>query len=106
MGTKQVITGTYAGPFMGSPLELDITALKGDSVFGRSKHRDQERALAGIRSGAAGGFRFSLREPGDSPFDGTFEMTLDTAQGVLTGSWTPLDNAELSETAFKLKQRR
>lgn len=100
------VSGKYAGPFMGSPLELEIGNIRGDSVWGRSLHKDQERALAGTRTPAASGFAIVLYEPGDSPYDGSFRMVLDTISGTLEGTWKPKNNPDLSETAFALKRVR
>jgi len=48
-------------------------------------------------------FTFLLNEPGDHPFDGKFNFSIDTTTFVLSGTWTPLNDKSLSTKTFTLK---
>lgn len=97
------LEGIYEGDFGGSGnIQIVLSDVTGTNAVGYSLHKGLKRAISGKMSPAANGFEFQLPEPGDNPYDGTFNFRIDTATFKLTGSWEPVNNKKLSAVAFVL----
>lgn len=97
--------GTYAGSFDQGFITIVLNYINGKNVSGYNLHKGVRRSINGNLLQDANGFKFSLKEPGDNPFDGTFTFTIDTSKFAVTGVWIPFDSTKTkSKTVALLKQ--
>ena len=52
-----------------------------------------------------GKYEFFLKEPGDDPYDGIFEFTVDLNSSSLSGRWTPWEERGNSTRQYTLNKR-
>lgn len=97
------IEGVYEGDFGGSGnIRIVLSQVSGSHVRGHSLHKGLRRPISGTISPADYGFSCQLAEPGDNPYDGVFNLKIDTTSFKLAGSWDPVDRNKLSPVAFVL----
>ena len=63
------------------------------------------RNINGELSEQNGKFSFVLKEPGDNPYDGVFEFSIDTVNFKLTGWWKPFDSSKVRSKELKLDRK-
>jgi hypothetical protein len=51
-----------------------------------------------------GSYAFELQEPGDNPYDGLFQFSINPETLVLQGSWTPANNQSLTAKTYTLRK--
>ena len=98
------LQGTYRGDFDGSDISLVLRYVTGRHAAGYNIHKGLRRNMSGSMKPTSNGFSFTLSEPGDNPYDGVFNFTLDTSTLQITGNWKPADTRNLTEKEFVLKR--
>lgn len=83
------------------PLFLYINFHNAYHVAGYDQHKGLKRNVSGNVVQNGDHWKLTLREPGDNPFDGVFELDIDTA-GNGHGTWTPNDKQRLKPHKFSL----
>ena len=77
-------------------LALVLDEMREDNTFtAHSVAAGNERLVTGTWSAVGKGFHLMGKEPGDKPIDGVFDMTLNTADASVMGTWQ--SNAAHSE---------
>lgn len=103
-----VFVGTYSGMFSGSTIVIYLEAVQDGRAMGYNIHRNLKRTLSGtyeLESGTSL-YKFKLLEPGDSEFDGSFEMLIDTLQFNGSGTWVPKPGSKLSPISFAFAKEK
>lgn len=99
--------GSYVGNFDQGFITVVLNYINGKTVSGYNLHKGLRRSINGTLQPDANGYKFILKEPGDNPYDGTFECTIDTTKFRMEGMWNPFD---ISKTKAKkvslLKQEK
>jgi YARHG domain len=87
----------------GNAISVIITKVDFDSIWGRSVCAGNERPIVGsARASENGSIDITMFEPGDDPYDGTFELTFVVDSSHLIGTWTPY-NKQLEMKPVLLK---
>jgi hypothetical protein len=100
--------GAYSGMFSGSVIVIYLETVQDGKATGYNIHRNLKRPLSGtyeLVSGASN-YKFILLEPGDSEFDGSFEMLIDTIQFNGSGTWVPKPGSKLSPISFSFAKEK
>ena len=97
--------GTYNGNFDDGFITVVLNYVQGKNVSGYNLHKGQRRSINGTLEAATNGYKFILKEPGDNPYDGTFEFTIDTANFSLAGLWKPFDAAKTNTKKLSLQKQ-
>ena len=80
--------GCYIGAFGEKKVTVCLDKIVGGSVTGYSVVGGNERAFSGwYKPANAGGFELQVKEPGDDPTDGVFNLHCEDQ--TLIGSWIP-----------------
>ena len=98
------LEGAYIGDFGGSDIRIFLAHVTGRHATGYNLLKGLRRNISGTMQQTGGTFTFSLNEPGDHPFDGKFNFTIDTTTFTLSGTWTPLNDKSLTSKTFTLKK--
>ncbi len=98
------LQGIYSGDFGGSVIHLSLRLATGRNAVGYTIHKGLKRNFSGQMEVADRGFHLLLKEPGNNPYDGVFDVKLDTTLHTITGNWTPKNNAKLKTITFVLKK--
>ena len=99
--------GTYQGDFGGTgDIRIVLRHVTGTHAIGYNLHKGLRRNMSGTmeEDKQFNVYSFILNEPGDNPYDGTFDFSISPAGTELTGSWKPLNNKDLKEKKFILKK--
>ena len=99
-----LLQGVYSGDFGGSIIHLSLRLVTGRNAVGYTVHKGLKRNFSGAMEVAENGFHFLLKEPGNNPYDGVFDIKLDTSSLTITGNWTPKNNKDLKQVNFVLKK--
>lgn len=94
--------GTYTGSFDQGFITIVLNYISGKNVSGYNLHKGSRRNINGTLQADAANYKFILKEPGDNPFDGTFEFTIDTATFTMNGNWSPNDPSRTSSKKLNL----
>ncbi len=94
--------GAYTGNFDQGFITIVLNYIKGKNVSGYNLHKGLRRNINGNLHSDINGFKFILKEPGDNPFDGTFEFTIDTLKFALAGMWIPFDSIKTKSKVLAL----
>lgn len=97
--------GSYKGNFDQGFITVVLNYVNGKNVSGYNLHKGTRRNINGSVMQDASGFKFIVKEPGDNPFDGTFEFTIDTATFSLNGIWTPNDSSKTKAKQLALNKQ-
>lgn len=95
------IRGTYTGDFKGTPVSITLNYVTDVRASGYNVHKGLTRNLSGTVEATPAGLHLRLSEPGNNPFDGTFDLVIDTATWTGKGTWTPLKKGEVTTFAVK-----
>lgn len=96
------LEGIYSGDFGGSDIHVSLRHVNGKHAMGYSIHKGLKRNFYGNMRQEANGFSFKLNEPGNNPYDGTFDFVLDTATMTIKGSWKPNDAQKAQAKTYQL----
>ena len=105
-GSEDKRLGYWVGSFGKNKINLTITDIRDGNMQGYSVCAGNFRPLQGtIVKQEDGTFEGVLKEPGDDPYDGTFNFVLDPKNDVLTGRWAPFKSEGNTPKAFTLVKR-
>src|SRR5579872_3415897 len=96
--------GSYSGQFKNGLLTLVINYVSGNTVSGYDLHKGLRRNVNGRIAERDGQYSLVLKEPGGSPFDGTFFLSLDKNAAKITGKWVPTDSSKVKPGSLSLKR--
>lgn len=97
--------GSYSGPFGDNKITVIISAIKGDSVSGRSIVAGNDRPFAGSFTETDEAIEITAQEPGDDAHDGNFTLHMQKDNyDQLTGRWTAY-NTKLGSKQFLLARK-
>ncbi|WP_286915442.1 YARHG domain-containing protein [Flavobacterium sp. UBA4197] len=115
--TNTELYGSWVGDFIpeeqNNPEEFSPTnkiniilkKITPDQVIGQSVVAGNNRPLIGTLTQNGNTFSFSLEEPGDHKYDGSFAFTI--ANDTLTGTWTANDKKlNVTKRSFKLTKKQ
>ena len=88
------LLGTWSGHRSKGLVTVVINYISGNTVSGYELHKGLRRNLNGQVEQKDGKFSFVLKDPGTSPFDGTFFFSLDTSKMKIAGQWMPGDSSK------------
>jgi hypothetical protein len=97
--------GTYSGNFDQGYITIVLNYVNGKNVSGYNLHKGTRRNINGTLKADSGVYKFILKEPGDNPFDGTFEFSIDTTKFSVSGIWTPNDASKTSSKTLSLTKQ-
>lgn len=84
------LIGSYVGAFGNNKITVLITKNEADSVSGRSVVGGNDRPFTGTVRELNGTYNIALKEPGNDPHDGVFNLTIKADQpDMLAGNWQP-----------------
>jgi len=69
-------------------INISIDAINGDQVSGHCIDSGIFRPFAGTMERKGNTYHFSVKAPGDSPYDGVFSFSIKTGDSILSGTWT------------------
>ena len=98
------ITGTYIGDFKGSPIAITLNYVGNGHASGYNVHRGLKRNISGTMEFTNGKLHADLSEPGNNPYDGKFNLTIDTTKWTGKGNWKPLKKGD--EVNFTFQKRK
>jgi len=100
------LEGTYTGNFDQGYITIVLNYISGKNVSGYNLHKGIRRNINGSLQQQGESFTFTLKEPGDNPFDGTFEFTIDTTKFSMNGRWIPNDSSKTRSKTFALVRQQ
>jgi hypothetical protein len=98
------IQGTYSGDFKGSPIAITFRYISGNRISGYNIHNGLKRNIIGSISLEGGGLHIQVNEPGTNPYDGRFDLLIDTGSWTGKGKWVPFKKGE--EAAFSFTRHQ
>jgi len=102
---SQKTMGTYTGQFGKGLISVVVNYINGQTVSGYDIHKGLRRNFNGEVVQQGGVLQFVLKEPGSNPFDGTFNLTLDTARREMKGKWAPFDSSKGPARLLSLERK-
>jgi hypothetical protein len=103
--SKNPLYGYWVGMFGKNKINIAISNIEYDSIFGYSVCAGNYRKIAGtIKPSSPQVYDVVMLEPGDDQYDGKFEFTIDEAKKELNGKWAPYKNT-VSPKVYSLKKR-
>jgi hypothetical protein len=97
--------GSYAGNFDQGFITVVLNYINGKAVSGYNLHKGLRRSINGTLKPFENGYKFVLKEPGDNPYDGTFEFTIDTSKFAMEGMWNPFDTSKTKAKKLSLTKQ-
>jgi hypothetical protein len=89
-------------------INISIDDINGTKVSGHSIDSGIYRPFAGTMEHTGSTYHFSVKGPGDSPYDGAFSFSIKTGDTLLSGTWTsnkkiavPVRYFDLTKKFFK-----
>jgi hypothetical protein len=101
----QKAAGVYTGNFNKGLITLVINYISGKNVSGYDIHKGLRRNVNGVVRQDGSQLDFVLKEPGGSPYDGTFYFSLDTTSLKIKGKWVPLDSSKITTEKLALSRK-
>lgn len=101
----KMFEGEYIGNFGDAHIVVVLSYVQGKNVSGYNIHKGLKRNIKGNLTTTNDVYRFKLEEPGDNPYDGKFDFTLEPEKFTGKGTWTPNDKKKLTAKSFELQQR-
>lgn len=98
------LEGVYSGDFNGTALHITLSKVTGRNAVGYALKKGVRRNISGGMEAAENGFHLVLREPGNDPADGVYDMTIDTVKFGVTGKWLPRQGGTIPEVNFVLSK--
>ena len=98
--------GTYSGSFGDGYMTLVLNYVNGKNASGFNIHKGNRRNINGELQPAAAGYQFTMKEPGDNPYDGIFTFTIDTVNFTISGQWDPFDSSKTKARSFTLQKQK
>lgn len=102
----ETLEGIYTGNFKGSPISIVLNYVSDRHASGYNVHKGLTRNLAGTIRFVNGKLRLQLAEPGNNPYDGLFDLEMDTAAIKGKGTWKPLKKGEPTAFSFTRKAKQ
>ena len=85
-------------------ISIQLQQLENGKVKGKSIVAGNDRPFEGSYTVNGNVFNIHAKEPGDNPYDGQFEATLDTIAHILKGTWSANDkNLAAPTRVYNLK---
>ena len=104
--TENQIIGYWTGNFGKNKITLAISEAANGIASGHSICAGNYRPISGTMKDLGNGkYEFFLKEPGDDPYDGIFEFTVDLNSSSLSGRWTPWEERGNSTRQYTLNKR-
>jgi len=97
--------GAYTGQFGKGLISVVVNYINGQTVSGYDIHKGLRRNFNGEVTQDGSLLKFALREPGSNPYDGRFDLTLDTASWKMSGKWAPFDSSKVPVRQLALSRR-
>ncbi len=98
------LEGVYSGDFGGSVIHMTVRKVTGRNAVGYTVHKGLKRNFSGMMEPAVNGFHFVLKEPGNNPYDGIFDIVIDTIDFGVNGNWTPKNATKAGKQVFRLER--
>ncbi|HXB32454.1 MAG TPA: hypothetical protein VNV35_03495 [Puia sp.] len=98
------LRGSYSGNFKKGLLTVVINYVAGNIVSGYDRHRGLRRNLNGSIEERDSDYVLVLKEPGGSPYDGTFYLSMDKSGQKITGNWIPIDSTRIHSGTLNLSR--
>lgn len=98
--------GTYTGNFDQGFITIELNYINGKMASGYNLHKGLRRSINGTLQPGANGYKFILKEPGDNPYDGIFEFTIDTSKFAMEGVWNPFDTSKTKSKKLSLQRQQ
>lgn len=98
----QTLEGAYSGDFNGSVIHINLNHVTGRNAVGYAIRKGVRRNISGSMESMGGGFHFVLREPGNDPTDGVYDVLVDTLNFEMAGKWLPRQGGATQEKRFVL----
>jgi len=101
------LIGHWVGTFGKNKINITLTSINESdkTVTGYSVCAGNFRSLSGAYLVNENAHAFILNEPGDDPYDGKFEFTIQKGSNELSGSWTPFKKEGNSAKKYTLEHR-
>jgi YARHG domain len=102
--TPSPLQGNWVGFLGDNRLNVQLRAVNGKQVTGRSVAAGNFREISGAVEETADGYKLHLKEPGDDKYDGEFNITIKKNGMVCEGDWQPFDKT-LKAKQFTLSKK-
>ena len=119
--SAEKLYGPYVGDFVADQVDdqkdpmylnkinVSIDSIQGHKIQGHSVVAGNDRPFSGTIVKKGGSYAIQAKEPGDDPYDGLFQFTLDPKSKTIQGSWVANDKKlavtrrryQLNKTAFR-----
>ncbi len=96
------VEGVYSGAFGEHVIYLTLRKVTGKNVVGYTLLKGVRRNVSGPMEVLDDVYHLSLKQPGNNPTDGYLDIKIDKATLLLSGTWTPRNNAQESPVTFSL----
>ena len=101
----QKAMGTYTGQFGKGLISVVVNYINGQTVSGYDIHKGLRRNVNGEVTRDGSLLKFLLKEPGSNPYDGAFDLVLDTASWKMKGKWSPFDTSKVRVRQLALSRK-
>jgi hypothetical protein len=98
---KEKIRSTFTGDFKGSPIAITFRYLSGNRISGYNIHKGLKRNVTGTIALSGSQLHIELSEPGTNPYDGYFDLWIDTLSWRGRGRWKPMEKGEDVSFTFR-----
>ncbi|MFN0031102.1 MAG: YARHG domain-containing protein, partial [Flavobacteriales bacterium] len=86
-------------------INLCIDSLNGDAVFGHTVLNGLSRPFSGTYYKGGNKYYFKVNEPGNHPYDGSFNFHIAEEDSVITGEWHSFNKVQIPAKQFELKKK-
>ncbi|MGD1840589.1 MAG: YARHG domain-containing protein [Thermonemataceae bacterium] len=87
-------------------ISIDSLNEANETIYGHSIVAGNKRPFKGTYEVTEAGYVAKVREPGDDPYDGVFNFTIDLKEKTMTGTWDAFQqNASANATKYTLEHR-
>ena len=97
--------GNWVGKFGNNKINISLTRIKDGKVEGFSVCAGNFRKIEGEVSLKENGYHFTMNEPGNDKYDGSFDFTIDPDFSVMFGTWTPFKKEGNTSKKYELNQK-
>lgn len=102
--SPEKIKGMYLGELKGSPLSVVVENVTSGQASGYNLHQGIRRNLQGIVEFSDGSLYLFLVEPGDSRYDGQFQLVVDTLSWKGKGIWKSFVTGKSIPFSFRKRE--
>ena len=86
-------------------ITISIEEIEGENVKGHSIVAGNYRPFSGTISDLGNEFTLELKEPGDNQYDGSFQISMEKNQKILSGKWKAYKSIQINKRKYELTKK-